>query len=329
MSFAIFEIEKFILETEIAKYRKFLMENFRLHEIRQPNFEILNGYKNKVQEYLKENRNENIEDQMKYILMPGWKSVFDADNVIDTDNSLEKQKQILEYTLKTLESSQKIDTTYFSQEIVDTINGIFLSDSTKLYVLQALLKTEHALCNENITILDALCERVRVMYYSGMMVCDINKVEDVVDFINKKENKKILPSYIVNILKLPYINNLVSVNQLSIVDLLHLAAFAGIICGPSDDYMDLKEDIENNKITGITQCVKENVDPKIAVSATITFLINSLDDKILSNDVRTWCTEVMIFLYHDIKGCLKFCREVSPELFDTVFQRVGRSHGID
>lgn len=329
MSFALFEIQKYIVEAEIEKYRKFLTSNFKLYEIREPNMELLNEYKEKTQKYLAEHRNENIEDQMKYILTPGWKSVFDADNVVDTGNTLPKQKEILEHTLKTLELTGKVDYTFFPTETADIVNANFLSENSKTYILQSLLKAECALCDENISIVDALCERVRIMYYSVLMVCDMEKVEDLVDFINEKENKKILPAVIVNILKLPGIRNLITIEQLSIVDLLHLGAFAGIICGPSDDYMDMEEDIENNKITGITQCVRKGIDPRMAVSTTILYLINGLEEKSISSDARTWSTEVMIFLYKDIKGCLKFCRNISPELFDTVFQRVGRSHGID
>jgi hypothetical protein len=320
MSFAIFEVQKYIIEKYISEYRDFLSNKLKLYNIEEPDMEMLNEYKEKVQEQLEDKHEKSIEDCMKFIVTDGWEMIFKADNIIDTDKTLEEQSRILQDTIFSLNANSVLDNKHFPVEVVDIINKNFLCDGYKFYVLKALLVSEYNLCNPNISYIDAICERVRIMYYSGLLVANMDKVEDLLELINKKEAKVYIPRFIINLLKLPIINDFFpKIEQLSTIDLLYASAICSIICAPSDDFMDLEEDLQNNKITGITQAIKQNVDPKMIMATTIKFLKNKSDDRF--PEFKKWAIHVMILLYKDSKKCFEFCKSISPEYFDTIFQR--------
>lgn len=320
MSFAIFEVQKYIIEQYVSEYRSFLLNELKPYNIEEPDMDLLNGYKEKVQEQLADKHEKSIEDCMKFIVTDGWESIFKADNVIDTDKTLEQQSIILQDTISSLEATSKLDNKHFPQEVVDVINKNFLCDGYKFYVLRALLVAEHNLCNPDIHFIDAICERVRIMYYSGILVANMDKVEDLLEIINKKESKMYIPKHIVNLLKLPILNDyMLKIKQISSVDLLYAAATSSIVCAPSDDFMDLEEDLQNNKITGITQAIKQNIDPKTIMATTIKYLEHKGDDRF--PEFKKWILNVMILLCKDPKKCFDFCKSVSPGYFDIIFQR--------
>ena len=323
MSFAIFEIQKYILEKHLAEYRDFLTHKLKEYKVEEPDLEMLNEVKDEINERFVDKYGKSIEECMKFIVTDGWESIFKADNLIDTGKTLEDQSKILQDTIFTLESNGILDNKYFPADVVATINNNFLCDGYKFYVLKALLVSEYNLCNSNIDCIDAICERVRIMYYSGLLVANMDKVEDLIEIINRKESKMYIPKYIINLLKLPIIRDYIKFDQLSIFDLLYATAVASIICGASDDYMDLEEDLKNNKITGITQAIKQNIDPKVIMSSTIKFLKNKIEDDKFADfpKFKKWSLNVMILLYKDPPKCLEFCKSVSPQYFDIIFQR--------
>lgn len=319
MSFT-FEFQKFVLEKYISEYKDFLTNNFHHYTIGEPDIEMLNNFKTKAQEHLTDTDQKSIEDCMKFITTPGWEAIFKADNIIDTGKTLEEQSKILNDTIFSLNTNFKLDNKHFPNDIVDTINTKFLCDTYKIFVLKALLVSEYNLCNPNIGFIDALCERTRIMYYSGLLVADLDKVENIIDMINKKQPKTYIPKSLINLLSLPFLKDYVKVDQVSSVDALYVAAFLAIICAPSDDYMDIEEDLQNNKINGITQAIKQNIEPKAVMATTIKFLEKvEIDQKF--EESKKWALHTMIFLYKDTEKCLEFCKSVYPNLFETIFQR--------
>ncbi len=320
MSFAIFEIQKYIIEKYISEYRHFLTHKLRNYKLEDPDLEMLNEQKEKVEEEFKDKYEKSIEDCMNFILTDSWKTVFKADNIVDTGKTLDEQAKILQDTIFSLDANNVLDNKHFTDDIVQEINTKFLCDGYKFYVLKALLVAEYNLCNKNISYIDAICERVRVMYYSLLLVTNMDKVEDLLEIVNRKESKLYIPKHIVNLLKLPIIRDYIRVDQVSVVDILYASALCSIICGPSDDYLDLEEDLQNNKITGMTQAVKEGIDPKTIVATTIKFLKDDLRFPEFP-EFRKWAVHVMLLLYKDTPKCLEFCKSISPEYFSIVFQR--------
>jgi len=340
MSFGIFTIQKNILEIEIEKYRQFLSENFKIQDIRAPNMEMLNDYKDTFHARMSENPVKfSFDDQVKYFLVAGWKSMFKIDNLIDKDKPIKEQKEILEHTLNSIKTSGKIDTTYFSGEDVDIINTNFLTDENKVYILIELLESEIKLCNENIPLTDALFNRLRIIYYSLLFVFNKDKLEVFVNTFNNPEKRRYLPKLILEILK---VGNITETDVENILGLSFLEDFkkyidgwdmsmidvfkffilsSGIIC-LSDDYMDIKEDISNNKITGITQCIKTGIDPRTLTSATILYMFVHLEKMDVPPKTTELFKELVHFAYNDEKEFLKYFKEISPELFTYLCQRI-------
>lgn len=315
-----FEIQKFILEKYISEYKDFLTNHFYHYAIDEPDIDMLNNFKMKAQEQLADTNQKSIEDCMRFITTSGWECIFKADNIIDTGKTLDEQSRILSDTIFSLNTNYKLDNKYFPSEIVDTINTKFLCDTYKIFVLKALLVSEYNLCNPNIGFIDALCERTRIMYYSGLLVADLDKVEDIIDMLNKKHPKTYIPKTLINLMALPFIKDYVKVDQVSSIDTLYVAAFLAIICAPSDDYMDIEEDLENNKINGITQAIKNNIEPKAVLATTIKFLEKTQVDQKFEES-KKWALHIMMFLYTDTNKCLEFCKSISPIFFETIFQR--------
>ena len=340
MSFGIFTIQKSILETEIEKYKEFLSENFKVQDIRAPNMELLNAYKDTFRTRMSEHPVKfSFDDQVKYFLIAGWKSMFKIDNLIDKDKPIEEQKEILEHTLNSIKTSGKIDTTYFSTEDIEIINTNFLTDENKVYILIELLESEIKLCNENIPLTDALFNRLRIIYYSLLFVFNNDKLEVFINTFNNPEKRRYLPKLLLEVLKVENITetdleNIVGTSiiedlkkyidgwEMSMIDIFKfLIISSGIIC-LSDDYMDIKEDISNNKITGMTQCIKNNIDPRALTSATILYMFFHLEKVDVPPKATELFKELVLFAYNDEKEFLKYFKEISPELFTYVCQRV-------
>jgi hypothetical protein len=82
--------------------------------------------------------------------------------------------------------------------------------------------------------------------------------------------------------------------------------------------MDLKEDLENNKITGVTQAIAQGVNPLHILSTTIDYL-NTTQSPLPT--AHAWYVELMLLMYQDLDKCLEFCKSVSPYMFEVIFQR--------
>ena len=96
------------------------------------------------------------------------------------------------------------------------------------------------------------------------------------------------------------------------------------ICGGvaiGDDFMDLEEDLQNNKITGITQAVKAEIPAKHVLSTACMYTQEIVEEHSFATDTQRWFIEIMGLLYHDQKECLRICSEVSPLLYKILFQR--------
>jgi hypothetical protein len=96
------------------------------------------------------------------------------------------------------------------------------------------------------------------------------------------------------------------------------------ICGGvaiGDDFMDLEEDLQNNKVTGITQAVKQEIPAKHVLSTACVYSQGIVEEHSFATDTQRWFIEIMGLLYHDQQECLKICSEVSPLFYKILFQR--------
>jgi hypothetical protein len=322
MSKLIFEIERSLLEKELNAYSTFLDTRLRTYNVPCPNLDEMTDFADRFKANVSEDIGKSFEELFKHIVSPNWKIMFDADNIIDTGKTLDEQKAILGGLLESLRTHRKIDTQFMTEEIRAILNTQFLNQDYKYYVLLELLESEYRLCNPDICWKDALLDRIRIMFYSGLFIGEVDKIEDVLDILNSKTARSILPSRITCILK-----ELIQIqsfdNTLTLLDIIHYCIFISIGCGSSDDYMDLEEDIANNKITGITQCTKAAIDPKDVLSTTIEYLKMNVQETEYTRSVKKWFIDLMSLMYVDMDACFEYCKHVSPYAYNIIFQRKG------
>lgn len=319
MSRATFEIEKILLEKELKKYSSFLDSSLKEYEVPYPNKDHMNAFVDRIKSKISEDVGKTAEEMFMYIVVPHWKVMFDGDNFIDTDKTLDEQKEILGTLIQSIKNTGFIEN-FIDEESTEILNKHFLSDDYKRHILLAILQSEYNLCNEDIHWKDALLERIRIMFYSGLFIGDIDKVDDIIDMVNNKTIKSILPKNVITLLKALEITTTFN-ETFTFIDLLHYLIFISIGSGVSDDYMDLEEDIDNNKITGITQCVKHHIPIKHILSSTIEYLKQIITPYEYTEKAKKWFVDLMSLMYLDLNDCLAFCKSISPYGYKIVFQR--------
>jgi hypothetical protein len=395
MSVDLFNAAKDFLEVEIAKFNEFLKNNIADHTIPTADISLLEVYVDSIKSKLTQDIGKSLEEAIKAVVVPNWKVMFEADNFIDTGKTLDEQKEILHSLLESLHKTGFVDNKFLPDRIVQIINRDFIADqSFKTQILIEELQAEYNLCNPDIDWINANAERMRVMFYSGLFVGNINKMEellnkflntdgieelkiaseDLVDDIDNvytllqefKEDgrefnniellnkiirnysvepvhidkvKEILNYYISFVMKKSPISltknskkdmevliqlaieaKLLPAKKISMLDAMKTIVLICIGVAPSDDWMDLKEDMENNKITGITRAIAQGIDPLQVLSTTIVYL-QKLTPESSAPNLHAWYIELMSLMYQDLDKCLEFCKSTSPYMFEVIFQR--------
>ena len=320
MSRTVFEIEKYMLEQELKQYSTFLDSNLKQYDVQEPDVAEMNAFADRVKSGLTQDIGKSFEEFFKYIIVPDWKVMFDADNFIDTGKTLDEQREILGSLIMSLKRDGKFYEPFISEEITETLNTKFLNQEYKRYVLLSILESEYRLCNPEIAWKDALLDRIRIMFYSALFVADVDKVEDTIDMINQKTFKSVIPKDIIAILKEFSITDAFA-EKVTLFDVLHYLTFISVGCGPSDDYMDLEEDLENNKITGVTQCIKQGIDVKHVLSTTLEYLKTKTPPSEVTTQGKKWFIDLMSLMYVDLKKCFEYCKSVTPYGYKIIFQR--------
>lgn len=349
----LFELSKKFIETQITSYKSFLLENIGSHDIPPADIATLKEWVDELKSKIDRDIGKTFEDTVKSIVVPNWKTIFEADNFIDTGKTLEEQKTILASILDSLHKTGFVDDEYLPTHIVEIINRDFLQDSDyKVKVLIEELTAEYNLCNPEIDWIDALVERVRVMYYSGLLVGDMDGIETLIEKFHPEKFQN-LSEYIdidefnsyktmltkgnikdshpieqiitktdievaIGMLKE---KNLLPSRKVSVLDAASSIAFICIGVAPSDDWMDLDEDLENHKITGITRAIDQGVSPKDILQTTLLFLKKGVEEKDVFRNIELWYIELMTLMVQDLPKCLEFCKSVSPYMFESIFQR--------
>lgn len=320
MSSITFQFEKTILEKELSIYKQFLETKLNYYNIERPNEESMKQYADSIKEKINTDIGKSFEEFFMFIVVPEWKVMFECDNFIDTGKTLEQQKDILFALIESLKTSKRIEEPFMTEEVRHTVNTKFLYDDYKYCILLELLQAEYRLCFSDIHWIDALLDRVRVMFYSGLFVGDLEKVEDTIEMINSKTFKTSFPPRLIAVFK--QLTSIASFDEkVTLFDLLGFLVFLSVGCGISDDFMDIEEDTLNNKITGVTQCTIQGVDVKNVLSSTIEYLRERVMPNEYCQKAKEWFLDLMSLMYVDLSACLKLCKDISPYGYEIVFQR--------
>jgi hypothetical protein len=363
-----------IIETEVKRITSFLREHIKEYEIPTPNTEFIKKHINELQKKLSPTLEKNVEGLVYSLILPTWKTMFEIDNFIDTDKTLEEQKEIIQDLIESVENTGKITDKYIPTHLVEIVNRDFLVSDLKRRVLIAELNAELKLCNPEIDWIDAVAERMRVMHFSGALVIEISAINTLLDRLSammKDTHYNRLRNYIpkeVQIFGSKYLSLAKGYasyyfpsleikpehpvegwirkiyDEVDIVELMKQLPISkkfpdlpnrnvtisdliipiAQMCGGvaiGDDYMDLEEDMRNNKVTGVTQAVKQGIPAKHVLSTACIYSQGIVEEHSFATETQRWFIELMGMLYHDQPECLRLCSEASPLIYNNLFQR--------
>jgi len=345
MSLELFELEKTILETELDLFRDFLLNNLKDHEVPKADISRLESWYSEMKKDVNVDVGKSVETALQETLIPNWKLIFKIDNEIDDGKSLEEQTKLLADTIQDLKENGKLSTKHFKQEIVKIVNREFLNFPAKVQATIEELSAELRLCNTNIEWIDAMCDRIRVAYYSVLMVIDKEKIErllqqvatvkkidvsydinnyfdDVDKYLDLEEVPPTIPvRQLIDLFEKVKQNDVLPTRKLNFFDIISTLAIVSEGVATADDIMDIEEDLEKNKITGVIRCLNTGISVNTIFSSLITYLIKKVKLVPIVENVQLWLIELLCLMFHDQKKCLEFCRSISPDLFNTFFQR--------
>lgn len=345
MSLEFFETEKTILETELDLFRDFFLNNLKDYDVPKADISRLEQWYSEMKKDIDIDVKKSVETAVQETLITNWKLIFKLDNEIDDGKSLEDQRKLLTDTIQDLKETGKLSTKHFKQDVIKVVNREFLNLPAKVQATIEELSAELRLCNPNIEWIDAFCDRIRVAYYSVLIVIDKDKIERLVqqlanvkkidvnydinnyfDDVDKYLDLEDVPITIpvrqlIDLFEKIKQNEALPTRKLNFFDIVSTLAIVSQTVATVDDILDLEEDLEKNKITGVIQCINSGISTNTIFSTLIMYLIKKVKLVPVVENVQLWIIELLCLMYHDQKKCLEFCRSISPDLFNTFFQR--------
>jgi hypothetical protein len=323
----LFHEAKQILEDELEKFRSFLLENTEVYTFEPADITPIRIYARNIQSKLAQDMGKSFEEIVKSTMIRNWKTIFHADNYIDTGRTLEEQRELIKTIITSIETTGKVSD--LPTTMMNIINAEFLDTEYRKSVLLEELRAEYRLTDPSIDWISACLERTRVMYYSVLTVvkCEVirsiveklyaiaydRKVEAFENIFTKEEIDMLLREAI--------LHNAIPEKEISQTDGLCLLARSAVVVSVTDDFMDLEEDLENDKRTGITCGQKIGISPSMLMSTVIQYMETIYSDVPQIRSLQLWFRELVILAYQDSQKCIETCREISPYLFTYFFQR--------
>lgn len=348
MSLELFELEKTILETELDLFRDFLKNNLREYEIPAANVSRLEEWYLELKKNTEIDVGKSVELALQETLIPNWKLIFKIDNQIDDGKSLEEQKTLLADTIEDLKQTGTISTKHFTPEIVKVVNRDFLNLPAKVHATIEELSAELRLCDPDIEWIDAICDRIRIAYYSVLIVIDKDKIErllhqavnvkkidmsyditnyfdDVEKYLDLEESSNVPTTIpvrqLISLFEKIKEQDALPTRKLNFFDVISTLAIVAQGTATADDIMDIQEDLEKNKITGVIRCMNAGISTNTIFSTLIAYLIKKAKVIPIVDKVQVWLIEFLCLMYHEQPKCLEFCRSVIPDFFSVFFQR--------
>lgn len=323
----LFHEAKQILEEELSRFETFLFANIKLYTFDPANIDPIREYAKYIQSKLAQDMGKSFEELVKSTMIRNWKTIFHADNYIDTGRTLEEQRELIGSIVHSIETTGKVS--HLPSTMAKIINEEFLDTEYRRSVLLEELRAEYRLTDPDIDWISACLERVRVMYYSVLTVVKVEVVRDVAQKVYSifydREIDAISPFFTKEEVQFIFDetqkNNSIPETEITQQDAIHLLAWGAIIVASTDDYMDLEEDTENQKLTGITCAERDGLPAETLQSTIIHYIEMTYSSVPQIQDAQKWFRELVVLAYQDPDKCIQACREISPYLFTYFFQR--------
>lgn len=323
----LFHEAKGILEDELRRFQSFLFENVDTYTFDPADIEPIRQYTKYIQSKLTQDIGKCFEDAAKATMLPNWKMLFHVDNYIDTGRTLDEQRELIGAIIQSVETTGKV--THLPDGMKKVINSEFLDTEYRKSILLEELAAEYRLTDPTIDWISACLDRVRVMFYSVLAVGKPEIVReyadraytifydhklDAIDNLFNKEEVEFLHSEAQK-------QNAIPEKEISQEDALRLLAWVAVVVSINDDFMDIEEDTENQKITGITCAVRDGLAAHTLQSTVIHYMEMTYSEIPQICNAQRWFREMVVLCYQDSQKCIETCREISPYLFAFFFQR--------
>jgi len=295
-----------IMEETLAGLAAFLREHGTLYELRQPQKEELREAAIQWRAGIEKGFGGSSFDSIaRRFLAPNFHIIFEADDEIDGDPDIERQRKILTKSLDAIRE-KRLDKLPFPPAMQETLGRDILTSPEKWIALTKELEAEVRLLDPEISWVDAALDRIRIALYSAILCINETAVRDTV---NQYKNGKNLTEKAREIVE-------EKIGQIDInsVDALRLGILAGAMVTTGDDYIDLEEDIAKKKNTGMTLC-----DNPAALYTSVLMYAQSQMPAV--NGYERWVTEFFIWFYHDSDEVIRFVTSQSSLAASFIYKR--------
>lgn len=185
------------LESQLDGYVAFMDKELRHHDF-EPSRQKLNAL---FEEYEDMDVDELAIEVNRLFLIPQWDILFDADDHLDSDKKpLAVQKFLISSVIQDLKNGGRLTTKYIPETIVTPINTNVLTHPVRVEAMILELTAELRLCDPSLSWQEALRERVRVAFYTMMMIVNLDVLDALTEDIDKVEEMaakwKVDPSHV-------------------------------------------------------------------------------------------------------------------------------------
>lgn len=173
------------LETQLEGYITFMEKELRHHEFQPPkqNFDAW------MQQYADVDVDEIAMEVNRLFLIPQWDILFAADDHLDSGKKpLALQKYLISSVIQDLKTVGRLTTKYIPEKIVTPINTNVLTHPVRVEAMILELTAEMRLCDPTLSWQDAMRERIRVAFYTMMLIINLDVLDALTEEIDMVEN---------------------------------------------------------------------------------------------------------------------------------------------
>lgn len=288
--------------------RAFLREKMAFYELRQPMKDELREaavrWRTNTE---KEFGHHDLDSIAMRFLAPNFHIIFDADDAIDEQPNVERQRKMFTISLEAIKS-ENYDQLPFPAEFREVLVRDILTGPEKRAALVEELAAEVRLLDPNVDWIDATLDRIRIAFYSAIICINEPALAKYVE----EYKSAALAEKLYRIAE----DKLGKMNP-NVVRAMRLAWFAAAMVATGDDLIDLEEDLRTNKNTGMTRCGN----PDALYASVLTFIQSRLNPDLYANGYERWVVEFFLWFYHNPNEVIDFVTSQSPLAAKFVYKR--------
>ena len=172
------------LEQQLDEYMAFMEKELRHHDFEPPN-QKLEAW---IQQYDDVDVDEMAIEVNRLFLIPQWDILFDADDHLDSGKKpLAVQKYLITSVIHDLKTVGRLTTKYIPEKIVTPINANVLTHPVRVEAMILELTAELKLCDPTLSWQEGLRERIRVAFYTMMLIVNLDVLDALTEDVDKVE----------------------------------------------------------------------------------------------------------------------------------------------